>query len=245
MRRVFGFFILNLKMLLFEKVAFVWSVVFPLFIALVMQKNILDSTSNNLDMIKYIFWFWAFIIISTFLNGIGLQTARLKESGSLKTYTLIAGSKYPIMLGIVLTQVIFAILSLVLFTTIVTLIYSVFSLKILMLMVIIVIISIPLAFATFSVALLPVQFSSISTILNILMYPIFLVAINVDMKNVWLLEMFNPFKFIYEISLNMGSFFGLFDHEFLYVQFIIPLLFFGFVGYIAMRKINLLSMLQR
>ncbi|PAD71490.1 hypothetical protein CHH67_24315, partial [Paenibacillus campinasensis] len=101
MRRVFGFFILNLKMLLFEKVAFVWSVIFPLFIALVLQRNILDSTSNDLDIIKYIFWFWAFIIISTFLNGIGLQSARLKESGLLKTYTLIAGSKYPIIFGMV------------------------------------------------------------------------------------------------------------------------------------------------
>ncbi|MBT2760606.1 hypothetical protein [Paenibacillus sp. ISL-20] len=245
MRRVFGFFILNLKMLLFEKVAFVWSVIFPLFIALVLQRNILDSTSNNLDIIKYIFWFWAFIIISTFLNGIGLQSARLKESGLLKTYTLIAGSKYPIIFGIVLTQVAFAILSLVLFTTILTLIYSIFSFKLLMLMVIIVIISIPLAFATFTIALLPVQVSSISTILNILIYPVFLVAINVDIKYAGFLEMFNPFKFIYEISLNMGSLFGMFHHEFLYVQFFVPLLFFGFVGYIAMRKINLLSMLQR
>ncbi|PAD71140.1 hypothetical protein, partial [Paenibacillus campinasensis] len=105
----------------------------------------------------------------------------------------------------VLTQVAFAILSLVLFTTILTLIYSIFSFKLLMLTVIIVILSIPLAFATLTIALIPVQVSSISTILNILIYPVFLVAINVDIESSVFLELFNPFKFLYEISLNMGS----------------------------------------
>lgn len=245
MRRVFGYFILNLKMLLFEKVAFVWSVIFPLFIALVMQRNILDSTNHEQEFIQYMFWFWAFIIISTFLNGVGLQTARLKENGLLKTYTLIAGSKYPIIFGMVMTQVAFAMLSLVLFTTILTLIYDVFSVQLLILMAIIVVVSIPLAFATLIIALLPVQVSSISTILNILMYPIFLVAINVHVKQAEFLEMFNPFKLIYEFSLNISSWFGLFQHELLYLEFFIPLLFYSLVGYIALRKLNLLSMLQR
>ncbi|MBO2944989.1 hypothetical protein JJQ72_13505 [Paenibacillus sp. F411] len=245
MRRTFGFSLLNLKMLLFEKVAFVWTVIFPLFIALVMQRGVLDSTSSNLDMMKYMFWFWAFIIISTFLNGIGLQSARLKESGLLKTYTLIAGSKYPIIFGIVLTQVAFAILSLMIFTTILTLIYDIFSFKLLILMLITVFISMPLAFAAFGIALLPVQVSSVSTLLNILMYPVFLIAINVDLKHIGFLEFFNPFTFIYEISLNMGVLFGWFQHEVLYVPLSISFLFFGIVGYISSKKLNLISVLQR
>ena len=245
MRRIFGFFILNLKMLLFEKVAFVWSVIFPLFIALVLQKNILDSANNSHELIKYAYWFWAFIIISTFINGIGLQTARLRENGLLKTYTLIAGSKYPIIFGMVLTQIVFSILSLTIFTTILTIIYSIFSLKLFLVMVTVVIISIPFAFASLFLALLPVQISSISTILNILLYPLFIIAINFDIQKMIVLEMFNPFKYIYEIALVISSFLGLLEYKFLHPELVLPFLFYSLVGYLSLKKLNLLSILPR
>ena len=91
-----------------EKLALVWSIILPVVIAVLYQKSMLDSVSTNEDLIQYFSRFWVFILFSCFVNGIGLQLARLREQGLLKTYTFIAGNKYPIVLEQFLLKLYFA-----------------------------------------------------------------------------------------------------------------------------------------
>ncbi|MEM5624105.1 hypothetical protein AAHB47_02175 [Bacillus wiedmannii] len=125
MRRIFGFTILNIKILFSEKIALVWTVVLPVFIALIVQKNVLDSITTQADLINYLSLFWVFIIVSSYINGIGLQLARLREYGLLKTYSLIAGNKNIIIFATFLTQILFCFISLMLFNFIMCIIYNI------------------------------------------------------------------------------------------------------------------------
>lgn len=228
-----------------EKIAFVWSIIFPVFIALLVQKSMLDSLTDPNELIKYFGWFWVFIIISTFLNGVGLQAARLREYGLLKTYTLIAGNKYIFIFGMLLTQIVFCSVSLLLFTFIISSIYNVFSMKLVIVPLIGMLLALPFGLATLSLANLPVQYNNLTTIVNIFIYPLFLVAVSFHSSEFFLLKLFNPYKLIYEMTMTFANGLHILQYNGFHIGIFFVSLFYLAIGVFSLKKLNLLSVLQR
>lgn len=137
------------------------------------SKRFLNDATDEKEIVQYISFFWVFIIISTYINGIGLQIARIREYGLLKTYVMITGNRYTFLTAILLTQISFGAISLLLFTSIVSIYYRAFSFNLLLSSLIVLLVSFPLAIASVSIAAIPIKFNNLSTIMNILVYPLF------------------------------------------------------------------------
>ncbi|HDR7352947.1 Uncharacterized protein BCZB5J_00355 [Bacillus cereus] len=245
MRRIFGFTILNIKILFSEKIALVWTVVLPVFIALIVQKNVLDSITTQADLINYLSLFWVFIIVSSYINGIGLQLARLREYGLLKTYSLIAGNKNIIIFATFLTQILFCFISLMLFNFIMCIIYNIQDFSFFLIPILLLLLGLPIGLVSLAFATVPFRESSISTIVNILTYPLFIVSLNSIKSIPDYIQILNPFK----LMKDWNMFFIQISHGNLSVNFIMQGLFvliiYSLVGLICLRKVNLLSQIQR
>src|SRR5699024_10339016 len=95
MKPCIGMFILNIKIIFSEKVVFVWSLILPVVIFIVYTFRFSSDSFNISEMVDLFSYFWAFIIISSAFNGVGIHLSKLRNFGLLKTYTLIAGGKAP------------------------------------------------------------------------------------------------------------------------------------------------------
>ncbi|MBH5316461.1 hypothetical protein I6N90_01410 [Paenibacillus sp. GSMTC-2017] len=88
-------------------------------LAILYQRSRVIDLDNDQAVLNYLSLFWTYVIVITFVNGIGLQLAGMRENGWLKTYVLIAGSKLPIILSSLLTPFLITCMSLFLFNIIV------------------------------------------------------------------------------------------------------------------------------
>lgn len=243
MRQVLTFYILSLKILLAEKIALIWSVVFPIVAALVLQSGFLSDAADEKEIVQYISLFWVLIITSIYVNGIGLQIARIREYGLLKTYVMIAGNRYTFLTAILLTQISFAAISLLLFTSIVSAYYSVFSFHLLLSSLIVLLMSFPLAIASVSIAAIPIKLNNLSTITNILVYPLFFLSLNSSSTN--LLNYVNPYYTMHEITeivvhLLMGI-----DYTSNFYLLLLSMLLYLVIGLFIIKRFNLLSLTSR
>jgi ABC-2 type transport system permease protein len=226
-----------------EKLALVWSIILPVVIAVLYQKSMLDSVSTNEDLIQYFSRFWVFILFSCFVNGIGLQLARLREQGLLKTYTFIAGNKYPIVFGTILTQIVFCLVSLLIFTIIILIIYGVFEWKIFLLPIILLLVSLPFSLLVLFLANLPFQYNNFSVIVNFLTYPLFILSIISQGGS--LIELLNPFYVLFEWLSYISGLLNVTEYKNINYNAVITLGIYTLVGYFSLKKLNLLSVVQR
>ncbi|QWU07012.1 ABC transporter permease [Heyndrickxia coagulans] len=243
MRQVLAFYLLYLKMLLAEKIALIWSVIFPVVIALVFQRGFLNDATDEKEIVQYISFFWAFIIISTYINGIGLQIARIREYGLLKTYVMITGNRYTFLTAILLTQISFGAISLLLFTSIVSIYYRAFSFNLLLSSLIVLLVSFPLAIASVSIAAIPIKFNNLSTIMNILVYPLFFLSLNSRSSN--LLNYVNPYYIIHEITEIVINLLMGIDYTYNFYLLLLSILLYLVVGLFIIKRFNLLSLTSR
>ena len=239
MHAIQSYFILYLKIMVTDKIPFLWTIGLPLVLALAY------GTQNDFtyaDFLSFIPLFWGYIILSTYLNGIGLQLARMRERGLMKTYIMISGDKLSCILAMILVQVVFAAVSLVFFTVTVSLVTGFFSFQLIGLSLLVLLGSLPLAFASTLLTLVPFKISSMATLANIVMYPLFLVSTRQSEQ--WF-SYLNPFYTIRQLSFEILHFFKDLDASVNGLTLLLALILYLLSGLFAIKRFNLLSILTR
>lgn len=235
--KVYGFTILNLKILIFEKITFFWTVVLPVVMALFFQDSVTSSLTLEDQKLLYMGWIWTYIIVASFVNGIGLLLARMREYGLLKTYVLIAGGKSPFVLATFITQLVFCYLSLTIFNVIVGLYFEVFSLNLLWDSFLLMFCSLPFGLLTLVLTILPLKISDLGTVINIVLNPLFLLAANTDHYNSFWTFM-NPFGFINHMIVFLKN--GAFPY-----LLVAACIVYVAAGLFSFKNMNLISYIQR
>ena len=92
----------NIKALLKNKISFVWSIALPLVMFWIDK----DAISSEIELI---YW-WVYMVLCSYIYGIGLYALELRESGSLRTIFSIQRSSWSFFLGNLLTQILFCIM---------------------------------------------------------------------------------------------------------------------------------------
>ena len=111
LRKVFlgsiAYFILNIKSLLIEKLSFVWSITVPLLVYYVNKEDI--NSAKDLS------FYWCYMIVSSYLFGLGIYAVEMRESGCLKTIFSINNSKMAYILGNIFTQLTYTLICISIF----------------------------------------------------------------------------------------------------------------------------------
>lgn len=243
MRKFFSFYRIYLKILLVEKVSFFYSLLLPILIAILYLSSFDGVWTMEAKFIS-ISLFWSFIIINTYINGIGLQLSTIRDQGTLKTYQAITGNRYIFLIAIVLVQFTVAFVCVLLFSTVISVILNAFSIKLMMASVLTLVFSFPLAIACITIAALPFKTSNVSTILNILTFPLFFLAAS-GVHGV--IGYLNPFTIVIKMSsylLDVNFYAedqGLADFSYLLITMSVITLISVFI----IRRFNLSSLTQR
>ncbi|MBR3216664.1 MAG: hypothetical protein IKF69_09575, partial [Exiguobacterium sp.] len=172
MHQITSYFFMYAKVVVTDKVPFIWTFVIPLVIALTQSFSDIRQATTA-EYYPGLSYFWVYIILATYVNGVGMELARMREYGLMKTYVMISGNKLTYVIAVILAQLLFASISLTLFTTVVTLVHGFFSFKLIATSLLVLIGSIPFAVASVAITTLPVKVSSLGTFANILMFPLF------------------------------------------------------------------------
>lgn len=158
-----SYYILNIKMLIKEKVAFLWALVLPSVFLLI--------NLNNITQIEDLRFFWAYMIVTSYVFGIGLQAVRLRNFGMLKTYFSIKEAKLEFFLACLLTQLVFNTISLVLFNATASLLLNFSFIELTQLALKMMVMSIPMSFLTFSFVLFKrVRYETMNTIASMCLF---------------------------------------------------------------------------
>ncbi|MFN4215183.1 hypothetical protein [Exiguobacterium sp.] len=230
-----------IKIVMTDKIPFVLTMGIPLGIALLYSPPNIGSMTVA-EYATYLSYFWVYIILATYLNGIALELARMREHGLMKTYIMISGNKYTYILAILFAQLIFAAISLSLFTIIVTFIHGQFAFSYLVAPLLLLLGSIPFALGSIVLTLLPVKVISLMKFANLLAYPLFFLAIK--QPDVWF-GYANPFYALLQLSLAIVHTVAQADVSFNLVMTLFALVGYVFVGLFAMNRFNLVSSVIR
>lgn len=234
-----SYFVLYFKIMLTDKIPVFWSLIFPLILAFVFGSR-LDFTESS--FLSFLALFWGYILLSIYVNSIGLQLARMREHGLMKTYIMISGSKIGCILALVLVQLVFATISLTVFTTILMLVFGFFSLSTLWMAYLVLILSIPFALASIALTMLPAKISSMATLLNIVMYPLFLFANSQPDR--WY-SYLNPFYSVKTVATSVIHLSTTTDATPSLLLISVTLLIYLVLGVFAITRFNLMSLLTR
>ena len=80
----------NIKALFKNKISFVWSIALPLVMFWIDK----DAISSEIELI---YW-WVYMVLCSYIYGIGLYALELRESGSLRTIFSIQRSSWSFFL---------------------------------------------------------------------------------------------------------------------------------------------------
>lgn len=184
-----GYYVLNMKMLLKDKISFIWSIFLPSSIFM-FNRNIFNDV---LDMRFY----WGYIIFSSYVFGVGLHSLRLKEQGTLKTYFSIKESRFEFFIANVLTQITFTFIAIFFFNLFCSLLVKLNIVKMIIYSIILIIASLPVAFVFFWITIIKnIHYNSINTIVTI-MTTVFMFMAQIDTK----INYINPLIYISNILL--------------------------------------------
>ena len=158
-----AYFVINIKSLLIDKVSFIWSITFPL----IMFYINIDSISHVLDLSYY----WCYMIISSYLFGLGIYAVEMRESGCLKTIFSINNSKVAYILGNIVTQLVYTLICVSVFNLLVMfkLKYNFFEME--TSAIILMLLCLPIGIGSYAVVVLhSFYISSIKTLITILLF---------------------------------------------------------------------------
>lgn len=204
MRQTYAFFKYYFSLMVKDKVTLIWSVSFPLIIALMGYFPQQDRFNHLLDKQTYLFVFWAFALNMIFINGIGTQFATIRQHGLLKTFYSLSGKKSPFIIAIIVAQLILGIGTISLMTIVLGLLMNIFSLELLIHLMIYSMIIIPIAPAFLVISFIPIKAESLTTIVSILTIVMFFIAGNTS-NDFFGVEWVNPVYFFRQISLLLTS----------------------------------------
>lgn len=190
---------LNLKSLLKDKISFLWSILLPM-VMFYINKDIL-STEEDL-----VYW-WVYMLLCSYIFGVGLYALDLKESGSLRVIFSIDSSSFTFFCGNLFTQIIFSAISILLFDGIVLLIKPFSFIKMFEYSMVYILLCLPLAFLGYGFTLLKkMHANSIRTISSILIFGMFmLLSTESDFNR------YNPMYYLAQI-LNQKNLSGVLEY---------------------------------
>ena len=108
---------------------------------------------------------------------------------------------------------------------------------------IVLLVSFPLAIASVSIAAIPIKFNNLSTIMNILVYPLFFLSLNSRSSN--LLNYVNPYYIIHEITEIVINLLMGIDYTYNFYLLLLSILLYLVVGLFIIKRFNLLSLTSR
>ncbi|MGY0684435.1 hypothetical protein ACW7DJ_07320 [Mammaliicoccus sciuri] len=196
MNQLNSFLIFNLKSILKDRITLVWTLIFPILLIIINFSIYQNSVKTIEDKEILLVQFWSFMTIMVLLNGIAVEIANIREIGALKSYVMLAGSKYPFILAILVSQILILSISITVISIIFMILFKLFSLKILLYAFIYILLIIPISFVFLVVTSLPYKASSIATISTILSIALFYI-VNMQLFG---LEWINPLHFLYKLG---------------------------------------------
>ena len=196
MNQLNSFLVFNLKSILKDRITLVWTLIFPILMIIINFSVYQNSVKTIEDKEILLVQFWSFMTIMILLNGIAVEIANIREVGALKSYVMLAGSKYPFILAILVSQILILSISISVISILFMALFKLFSLKILLYAFIYILLIIPISFIFLVVTSLPFKASSIATISTILSIALFYI-VNMQLFG---LEWINPLHFLYKLG---------------------------------------------
>lgn len=180
----------NIKALLKNKISFVWSIALPLVMFWIDK----DAISSEVELI---YW-WVYMVLCSYIYGIGLYALELRESGSLRTIFSIQRSSWSFFLGNLLTQILFCIISIGIFDIVVIIAKGFSITHILFYSIYTILVCIPFAFLSYVVTLLPgVHADTIRTIFSVVIFGMFML-LSTDLA----INRYNPMFYISQMLMQ-------------------------------------------
>ncbi|MFV5937216.1 hypothetical protein ACLIJS_03935 [Mammaliicoccus sciuri] len=236
MNQLNSFLVFNLKSILKDRITLVWTLIFPILLIIINFSIYQNSVKSIEDKEILLVQFWSFMTIMILLNGIAVEIANIREVGALKSYVMLAGSKYPFILAILVSQILILSISISVISILFMALFKLFSLKILLYAFIYILLIIPISFIFLVVTSLPFKASSIATISTILSIALFYI-VNMQLFG---LEWINPLHFLYKLGelIVLG-----FNH----FSMMIPIIyiFYVVIGLYALLKLDINSKIIR
>ncbi|MFC6402121.1 hypothetical protein ACFP67_09945 [Mammaliicoccus sciuri] len=196
MNQLNSFLVFNLKSILKDRITLAWTLIFPILLIIINFSIYQNSVKSIEDKEILLVQFWSFMTIMILLNGIAVEIANIREVGALKSYVMLAGSKYPFILAILVSQILILSISITVISIIFMILFKLFSLKILLYAFIYILLIVPISFIFLVVTSLPFKASSIATISTILSIALFYI-VNMQLFG---LEWINPLHFLYKLG---------------------------------------------
>ncbi|MFT2139786.1 hypothetical protein [Staphylococcus sp. GDY8P145P] len=236
MNQLNSFLVFNLKSILKDRITLVWTLIFPILMIIINFSVYQNSVKTIEDKEILLVQFWSFMTILILLNGIAVEIANIREVGALKSYVMLAGSKYPFILAILVSQILILSISISVISILFMALFKLFSLKILLYAFIYILLIIPISFIFLVVTSFPFKASSIATISTILSIALFYI-VNMQLFG---LEWINPLHFLYKLGelIVLG-----FNH----FSMMIPIIYVLYVviGFYALIKLDINSKIIR
>lgn len=180
----------NIKMLIKDKISLLWSFMLPGITLLMNYKNLTNESELS-------YW-WVYIIVCSYIYGVGIYALQLKEYGSLKTLFSINNSPWAFFLGNLLTQIIFSFISVNLLNVFVIIILPFSFLKLFLYSSIAIIVCLPVAFIGYNLTLVKkIHANTINTVFSMLIFGSFmLLNTNSELNN------YNPLAILSHVLIN-------------------------------------------
>lgn len=182
--KILAYTILNVKSLFKDKIPFIWSILLPLIMLII--------SLNNVQHEKDITYWWVYMILCSYIYGVGVYALELKEEGCLRTIFSISNSSIVFFLGNLLTQIIFSFISISIFNITVVLLKGFSLFRITIYSIECILLCIPVAFFSYGLTLFrKIHANTIRTIFSIVIFGM-LMLINTNLT----INQYNPMRYI-------------------------------------------------
>jgi ABC-2 type transport system permease protein len=166
MSAIFAYLNLNIKMLLKDKLPFLWSISLPI-VMLLLNKNSVN------EAIELRYW-WSYIIISSYVFGVGLHALRLREEGLLKTFFSIKQTKMEFFFANLITQILYSLVCLTIFDIFACFMFGFNFFYCMWLSVLSIIYALPIAFLSYNLTLFSkLHYNLLNTVVMIVIFALF------------------------------------------------------------------------
>ena len=160
MNQIKAYYVLNMKMLMKDKLSFIWVLFLP------SMTFVCQSPMQGGE--HHLRFYWAYIIFSAYVFGIGLHALNLKEQGCLKTYFSIKPTRLSFFIANLLTQMTFSFVTLLIFNFLAAQVLQVNVPPLMVSSSILIIAGIPIAFLFYGLRLFKrVHYQSLNTLMVI------------------------------------------------------------------------------
>lgn len=110
----FAMFKLQLKIAYKEKLAYFYTLIIPIVMVFINKGNYFQDN-------EALYVYWSYIVVITILNGFLMKIIKLRENGFLKTLIYLTGSKFSVLAGTFVVQLLNIQLQIVIFNLVVAL----------------------------------------------------------------------------------------------------------------------------